>query len=75
MDREMKLDKFIAIRTFLEKSQPEFAEFLGVSPSNIYMIEKGSRRISKQMIGRIAKKFDESSEFIEYYQRTKKLVD
>lgn len=75
MNREMKLDKFIAIRTFLDKSQPEFAQFLGVSPSSVFMVESGSRRISKQMVGKIAKKFEETPEFVDYYQRTKKLTD
>ena len=71
----MKVDKFIAIRTFLEMTVPEFAEYLGVSASSIYMIEARSRRISKQMLGKIAKKFEETSEFTEYYERTKKLSD
>lgn len=75
MNREMKLDKFIAIRTFLEMTVPEFSEHMGVSPSSVFMIESGSRRISKQMVGKIAKKFEETPEFLEYYQRTKKLTD
>jgi DNA-binding transcriptional regulator YiaG len=75
MGREMKIDKFIAIRTYLGMSQPVFAEYLGVSESSVGMIEAGRRRISKTMIGKIAKKFEETPEFLAYYARIKKLSD
>jgi plasmid maintenance system antidote protein VapI len=75
MEREMKLDKFIAIRAFLEMSQPDFADFLGTSDSNIGMIESGKRRITKRMMGRIAKNFEETPEFVAFYERTKRLTD
>lgn len=75
VDREMKVDKFIAIRTYLDMTRPEFAEYLGVSTSNVSMIESGARRISKRMMGKIAKKFEETQDFINYYQRTQKLAE
>lgn len=75
MNREMELAKFIAIRTFLEMSQPDFADYLGVSVSNIGMIEAGKRRISRQMMGKIAKRFEETPEFKKYYERTKRLTN
>ncbi|WP_318686860.1 helix-turn-helix transcriptional regulator [Peribacillus simplex] len=68
-------DKFIAIRTYLDMSVPNFAGFLNVSSSNVYMIENGSRRITKNMVGKIAKVFKETEEFQEFYARTKKLVE
>jgi len=73
MEREMKRDKFIAIRMFLEMTVPDFAKFLEISPSNIYMIESGERRITKRVMGKIAKKFKETPEFIEFYDRISRL--
>jgi transcriptional regulator with XRE-family HTH domain len=71
----MKRDKFIAIRMYLEMTVPEFAQYFDISPSNIYMIESGERRITKRVIGKIAKKFEETPGFLAYYSRTKKLSE
>lgn len=75
MEKEMKRDKFIAIRTYLEMNVPDFAKFLGMSPTGIYMIESGDRRISKAVMGKIAKKFKETPEFREYYTRMQELAN
>jgi transcriptional regulator with XRE-family HTH domain len=69
----MNREKFVAIRMFLNMSQPEFSEFLEISPSNVYMIESGERRVSERVKGKLARKFEVTQEFIDFYDRFRKL--
>jgi transcriptional regulator with XRE-family HTH domain len=69
----MKREKFVAIRMFLNMSQQEFSEFLELSPSNVYMIESGERRITEKVKAKLARKFEVTQEFIDFFERINKL--
>lgn len=58
------------IRWYLKMTQEQFAKHIGVTYSTLAEIEAGSRRVSGNVEGKIAHKFDANDpEFIEYIQR------
>lgn len=50
------------IRLYLQMTQHEFCEYLGVNYSTIAGIEAGSKRVTDNVIGKIAHKFDVTDE-------------
>ncbi|MBD8138504.1 helix-turn-helix transcriptional regulator [Peribacillus simplex] len=69
----MNYKMFKALRSFHGHSQKSFAELLDVSESNIVMIEAGKRQITYGMKTKVAKRFDITPEFLEFYERISKL--
>lgn len=54
-------------------TQPQFAEWIGVSESAIALVEAGHRKPSPHIIGKVAKKFDVSDDdFLEFLDRKQK---
>jgi transcriptional regulator with XRE-family HTH domain len=71
----MTRDRFKRIRLFLEMSQVEFAEFLGISVSAVGMIEIGQRNVSDRVSAKIAHKFEITPEFEVFTERVKKFEE
>ena len=66
----MDKNTFKLIRWFLRMNQEQFSEYLGVTYSTVAAIEGGERKISGNVQGKIAHKFDaERPDFIKYVQR------
>lgn len=63
----MESSKFLAVRCYLNLSQSQFAEFLGVSAGTVGRIESGDLRISDRIRGKVAAKFDFDDAFLAYY--------
>lgn len=71
----MTNEKFKAIRLYLKLSQPQFADFLGVSNSSVSMIEGKHRAVSARMEAAIHQKFDVTSpDFISFFTKMSKRV-
>lgn len=66
----MKNELLQDIRHYLNLTQPEFAEWLGVSPASIAQVEANHRNISESLAAKVARKFDVTDkDFIEYRKR------
>lgn len=63
----MESSKFLAVRCYLNLSQSQFAEFLGVSAGTVAKIESGTLQVSGRMRGKLAAKFDFDDAFLAYY--------
>ena len=61
------------IRLFLDLTQEQFAEKLGVSVSTIKFIETNRMAVSARVATRIAKLFQPTEEYFQYLQNYRKL--
>jgi len=69
MDHKM----FKALRNYHGYSQKSYGELLGVSESNIALIENGKRNITYAMKTKIARHFEITPEFLEFLERMEAL--
>ena len=69
----MDKEKMKTIRAYLDMSQSQFAEYIGVSSSTISMIEAGHREVSDKLTSRIARKFEVTDDFIQFLKNRKRL--
>lgn len=66
----MKNELLQDIRHYMDLTQPDFAEWLGVSPASIAHVEANQRNISDSLAAKIARKFDVADpDFVEYRKR------
>lgn len=68
----METSKFLAIRCYLDLTQLQFAQFLGISHSAVSRIESGDLKVSGRLRGRLASKFIFDDAFHTYYINFKK---
>lgn len=65
--------KFRIIRLWLDKTQEEFAKFLGVSLATVARIESGSLDVSPRVKARLVSRIDLDEDFFEFYYKMRKL--
>lgn len=67
------------IRRYLKMNQYKFAEYIEVTYSTLAEIEAGSRRVTDNVISKIARKFDVSEpdfqEFVKRNHELKKFIE
>lgn len=64
---------FRLIRLYSNKSQRDFAEFIGVSSATVAYIETGQRDITPYVKGKLAAKFDLTDDFFDYIEKYKRI--
>ncbi|MDN4073630.1 helix-turn-helix domain-containing protein [Fictibacillus terranigra] len=70
MDKEMVK----AIRLYLNKTQADFAEFLGVSVSYIGRVEIGDLRVNPKLKAKIISRFDMNDDFFAFYETMRRIT-
>jgi len=65
----MDAEKFRITRLWTNKTQQEFADFLGVSPATVARIESGSLDISPRVKAKIVSKIDFNESFFDFYDK------
>ena len=69
----MKKETFKLIRLYTEKTQQEFADFIGVSRGTVSLIEIGERNITPTVHAKLAAKFNLDDAFFRYIEKFHKL--
>ncbi|MEC5272401.1 helix-turn-helix domain-containing protein [Caldifermentibacillus hisashii] len=65
--------KFRIIRLWLNKTQEEFAKFLGVSLATVARIESGSLDVSPRVKARLVSRIDLDEDFFAFYEKMRKI--
>lgn len=68
----MESETFRLIRLYTGKSQRQFAEYLGVSSATVAYIETGQRKVTPNIKGKLAAKFDLTDDFFLYIEKYRK---
>lgn len=65
--------KFRIVRLWLNKTQAEFAKFLGVSLATVARIESGSLDVSPRVKARLVSRIDLDEDFFAFYEKMRKI--
>lgn len=65
--------KFRIVRLWLNKTQEEFAKFLGVSLATVARIESGSLDVSPRVKARLVSRIDLDEDFFAFYEKMRKI--
>ncbi|MCY9456802.1 helix-turn-helix domain-containing protein [Bacillus inaquosorum] len=66
-------ENFKLIRLFKGMTQAQFANYLGISPTYVSMIENGTRTVSTKAERVLAMGFEVTDDFLEFVRRYKLL--
>lgn len=65
----MTSNRFRTIRLWLNMTQDDYAEFLNLSPSTVYMIESGNRKVTDRIRAKIAAKVELTDDFFDFERK------